>query len=480
MIKRRLMSFKILFHLLSLTNFNGIILENEKLKIYFNDDVLRISNYWKLVIGSYKFLVKPNDEKFQNLRRAFIELNFELKVKIIDNNWMFGTFLQDNEVFPFINRSSNGNLKYFILTFKKNIVNFNFRKIEIDGSIHEIGRFLLHNKKVKNRKNKIKKIIQNWNVQDFITIEIYLSVYEINELFKKVKMNFFDWIKEKFKQKWLDKYGSIVQLQKHIEESKLDKNIKRDFLIFLDRQTSEYSNYYADKEEKSGYKKAWIKTALNQEKDNLWMKNIKLPWDLVGVLEQIEKPKWEKFLEIFSTKPIVIADYDSKIPQSFHNDFYLNLFLSLVYYKKFMKQNLAKYSKRLWAKNELLAKTNYDFYYFLENKMFFEAGFVAIGFFYRTIKQLFPWKFKDYQDLEEKFWNTCEDIKEFMSENYQYSIELIFLSVWKETAMYLNARNKLMHFKKNFSELDAFAIYTLAVENQRIIGAKIPVEYYQN
>ena len=68
----------------------------------------------------------------------------------------------------------------------------------------------------------------------------------------------------------------------------------------------------------------------------------------------------------------------------------------------------------------------------------------------------------------------------YMSKSYQYHIELTFLEVSQRAVGYLNARNKLAHFKKDFDKLDAFAIYTLAVENQRIINAKIPVEYYKN
>ena len=57
-----------------------------------------------------------------------------------------------------------------------------------------------------------------------------------------------------------------------------------------------------------------------------------------------------------------------------------------------------------------------------------------------------------------------------MLKNYQYSIELTFLPVLQKVVGYLNARNKLIHFEKDFGELEAFAIYTLAVENQQVIN----------
>ena len=158
----------------------------------------------------------------------------------------------------------------------------------------------------------------------------------------------------------------------------------------------------------------------------------------------------------------------------------MNLFYLLLHYKEFMKQNLTKYSKKKWEEKDWLKKINYDFYYYLKNKMFIEAGFVAISFFHRTIEKLFPWKVNCFQNHERNFWSVCEKVKKYMSKSYQYSIELTFFPAWPKTVNYLSARNKLMHFKKNFGELDAFAIYTLAVENQRIINAKIPIEYYKN
>ena len=167
------MSFKILFHLLSLTDFENIIQENKKLDIYSKEEVYRIDNYWETVIGWCKFLVKSNDEKLQNLKRAFVELDFELKVKIIDNNWVFGTFLQNNAVFSFVDKSSVNNLKYFILTFKDNVADLNLKRVNVEGSIHKIGRLLLLNKTIPNRKIKIKKIVRNWNIKVSITDEIY-------------------------------------------------------------------------------------------------------------------------------------------------------------------------------------------------------------------------------------------------------------------------------------------------------------------
>ena len=127
-------SFKILFHLLSLADFEVIVLENRKSKHYSHEEVLKISDYWQPVIGCYKFLVESNDERFKNLEKAFVKLNFELKLKIIDDNrnFQFGKFLKDNEVLRFINNPSLSNWKFFALTFKNNISEFDW-KIKIEG-----------------------------------------------------------------------------------------------------------------------------------------------------------------------------------------------------------------------------------------------------------------------------------------------------------------------------------------------------------
>ena len=471
--------FKILFHLLSLTNFEYAFWEGGKLTNYSIENISKIIDYWESAIGRNKFLVELNDEKLRKLEKAFIKLNFELKIKIINNNLMFGAFLQDNEVFPFINNPLSSNWKFFALTFKNNISEFDFRKVEIKGSIHQIGRFLLFNKRIKDRINRIKEIINDWDIYFQIADKNYLSICQIDKLFKEVKdykYKLFEWIKKKSEFKPINYYQAL-KFQEIIGKSKLCKKNKRKFFELSEKWKKESLKHSINRENKFVFNNE-VEITLNKIKSNLLKHKAKFPWDYVGILEE-KRAKIPQVFEVILKRPIFFK-HVSKIPKKYIYSFSMVLFYLLVHYKEFMKQNLTKYSKEIREKNNSLQKIDCDFYYFLERKMFFEAGFIAIGFFFRTIEKLFPWKIKLFQDRRRSFWNVCEEIKKYMSKSYQYSIELTFCSAWPKNYGYLDARNKLMHFEENFGELDAFAIYTLAVENQRIINAKIPIEYYKD
>ena len=95
-------------------------------------------------------------------------------------------------------------------------------------------------------------------------------------------------------------------------------------------------------------------------------------------------------------KKQVIFNNNSKIPKTYSYFFTIRLFYNLLGYKESMKQNITKYSKKIWDEDDLLKKINYDFYYFLENKMFLEAGFITINFFRRIVEKLFSLKVDDF------------------------------------------------------------------------------------
>ena len=137
-------------------------------------------------------------------------------------------------------------------------------------------RFILLNKKITNRKNKIKEIIKNWNIQHFITDEVYLSIDEIDELFKKINLSFLDWIKEESKYKLIN-YHQALEFQKIVEKSNLSKNSKRQFFELSEKWKTRSLSYFAKNE---------IKIKLSELGNNLLKHKTKLPLEYVQILEE--------------------------------------------------------------------------------------------------------------------------------------------------------------------------------------------------
>ncbi len=489
-----------LFNLLTKHNFRDLIwnVAHESNDEIFKQKLLKIHNYWKpLLDGYHKFLLPPENELFISLKTAFDKLTSRQKFTIIQNNLKFGVFLKENEISDFLKLTTD-NWKYFALTFVKNIENINLREFEINGSLNQIGRLLLKNKKIKNRKSKIQELYNKWEL-DLIhkNSDIYLSYKELNLLWEKIGFNwnqFLTKITETLlksdglltpdgKDKFFPKKMNILKLL-YIDQLKLllkasnikNKSNRKKILINLKSQVSKQAI-------NSGEMKTWSLPGLNSQKikEDIVKNKYTNPFAWIKIPENNQFAKNRSqfpLFDVFFHKPILYSR-ELNMPIEYYWGFSQTLAMSFYYYYFIMERNLKLSPIFGYKRSSEITRLNADFYYYLRQNDIFSAGMLAISFFQKTIIRLFPWMESEFQEKTCNFWNVCKIIKKYMSKDYQYFIDLTFFNERDETTLFLNARNRLFHFKQNFTLLHAFAIYTLAIENHLILE-KVSLEYYKN